>query len=78
MELVATDRSALVQFLAREAPWEVERLRSVDAFMAAGAEWAVPDAVSPSDTHGLWLRDLFAVFRERRCPRTPGRLAAVR
>lgn len=54
----------IVDYLDREAPWELERLRSLDQLVSSGAsDWADENAPWVGDSYSSWLGEMFALFR---------------
>jgi len=56
---------ALVDFLRREAPGELDRLRSIGELVLSHSECDRSDARHPS--YAAWLRETFGMF----CPQVP-------
>jgi hypothetical protein len=68
----AAAHDQIVEYLAREAPWELERFRSLDALVASGSEWADESTRSACPSYSSWLRGLFSLFRDGRRGRAGG------
>ena len=53
----------IVEYLAREAPWELERFRSLDALVASRSQWADESTRPACPSYSSWLRGMFSPFR---------------
>ncbi len=54
---------AVLEYLLREAPMEMERLASIGLLAEAGAGTSSPLTRDPS--YGAWLRDTFEMFNRQ-------------
>jgi len=55
----------IIDFLEREAPWELERFRSLDQLASSELDWAEERALRVDDAYSRWLKEMFALFRRR-------------
>jgi hypothetical protein len=55
--------SDIVDYLSREAPWELERFRSLDLLVASESHWADDRTQPLLESYTSWLRDMFSIFR---------------
>ena len=55
----------IVDYLAREAPWELERFRSLDRVVSGGSDWADENTQPLLVSYSSWLQEMFSLFRNR-------------
>jgi hypothetical protein len=55
----------IVDYLAREAPWELERFRSLDRLVSGGLDWADGSTQALLVSYSSWLQEMFSLFRNR-------------
>jgi hypothetical protein len=52
----------VVEYLHEVAPWELERLKSIDRLVSSWSDWGAERPGSHPPTYSSWLRDAYRCF----------------
>ena len=64
MKLPETPEAArVVDYLRQEAPWELERLESLDTLVHTWLDWAAAGEGHRQASYSSWLRSMYGIFR---------------
>lgn len=64
MKLPETSGAAgVVEYLREEAPWELERLESLDTLVHSWLDWAAAGEGRRQVSYSSWLRSTYGIFR---------------
>jgi hypothetical protein len=60
-----SEAARVVEYFRLEAPWELERLESLDALVHSWLDWAAAgsDGSLPAASYSSWLRSTYGIFR---------------
>ncbi len=55
--------AGVVEYLRQEAPWELERLESLDTLVHTWLDWGAAGEGRRQASYSSWLRSTYAIFR---------------
>lgn len=53
----------VIEYLQEEAPWELERLESLDQLVSSWPDWAAACSDPSQPSYSSWLRETYALFQ---------------